>query len=203
LESDSSKVNPAKRNAVSDLKFVLPGDNLGAEEEFEPGQGSINLDGKVVASLVGRASPDMANRVMTVEPAKYGIAKLPAVNDIITGTVQSAASSIAQVRIDAINEIPSTKDLSGMLSMRDDRRRRNSSPLRAGDVIRAKVISTVNSIYHLGLDCTGCGVIYTVCSFCGGRVVALGRGAVKCAECGSTDDRLLSDEFIAYSRAVH
>jgi exosome complex component CSL4 len=204
LEDDNdSRINTGKRAPTFQSKFVLPGDNLGAEEEFEPGLGSTSLDGKVVASVVGEATPNMSSRVMLVKPAKHGIAKLPEVNDVIIGTIQSAASSIAQVRIDAINDIRSTKDLSGMLSMRDDRHRRNSPPIKAGDVVRAKVSSTVNSIYHLSLDCSGCGVIYTVCSFCGGRVVALGRGAVKCTECGSTDDRLLSDDFVTYSRTEH
>jgi len=204
LEDDNiPNTKTGKREPPIHPKFVLPGDNLGAEEEFEPGLGSTSLDGKVVASVVGEASPNMSSRVMLVKPAKQDIAKLPEVNDVIIGTVQSAASSIAQVRIDAINDIRSTKDLSGMLSMRDDRHRRSSSPIRAGDVVRARVTSTVNSIYHLSLDCTGCGVIFTVCSFCGGRVVALGRGAVKCTECGSTDDRLLSDDFVTYSRSGH
>lgn len=200
MAEDQAKISALKKNLTSNPRFVLPGDNLGEEEEFEAGSGSTNLGGKVVASRIGEVAPDMANRMMIVKPAKRDIAKLPEVGDFIVGTVQSAASSIAQVRIDAINDVPSSKDLSGMLSMRDDRHRRSFSALRAGDVVRAKVTSTVNSIYHLSLEGSGCGVLYTVCSFCGARVVALGRGAVKCTECGSTDDRLLSDDFIAYSR---
>jgi exosome complex component CSL4 len=86
-----------------------------------------------------------------------------------------------------------------MMSFRDDRRRR-SSPVKPGDTIRAKVFSTKNSIYHLTLDAPDCGVLFTVCSVCGGSVIALGRDRVKCRECGTVDDRLLADDFIRLSR---
>ena len=74
----------------------------------------------------------------------------------------------------------SDKELSGMLSMREERRRRTSSPIKAGGTIRAKVSSTKNSIYHLSLDDSKTGVIKTVCSNCGGNVMAMGRDRVKC-----------------------
>ncbi len=84
--------------------------------------------------------------------------------------------------------------------MREDRRRRTSSPIKAGDLIRAKVSSTKNSIYHLSLDDPGAGVIETVCSNCGGNVMALSRDRVKCKECGFVDERILSEDFIKSSR---
>lgn len=190
------------RPASARTRFVLPGDPLGAEEEFEAGPGSAKVDGGlIVASRMGEASPDMSRRVVSVKPAKEKIAKVPQVGDIIVGTVESAASSIAQVTINAINDEPSSKRFAGMLSMRDpDRRRRNSTPIKPGDTLRARIFSTTNSIYHLTLDCANCGVLYTVCSFCGGRVISLGRGSVKCTECNSVDERILSDDFIAFSR---
>ena len=194
--------NSGKDSQKIQKRHVLPGDSLAAQEEFEAGTGAVIYGGNVVASRVGEVSPDMVARTMRVKPARQDLAKLPETGDYVVGTVQSAASSIAQVKIDAINDLQSSKELSGMLSMRDDRRRRISSPIKPGDVIRAKVISTTNAIYHLSLDDSRCGVLYTVCSFCGGRVVALGHGAVKCTECGMADDRMLSEDFIQFSRSV-
>jgi exosome complex component CSL4 len=184
-------------------RFVLPGDSLSTQEEFASGPGSTVYGDNVVATVVGDVSPDLGSRVMIVLPAKNTLARLPTVGDYIIGTVQSAASSIAQVKIDAINDMRSSKDFTGMLSMKDDRHRRNASPVKPGDVIRAKVTSTANTIYHLSLDDSKCGVLYTVCSFCGNRVIALGRGMVKCTECGKTDERMLSEDFIAHSRGSH
>ena len=81
-----------------------------------------------------------------------------------------------------------------MLSLRDERRR-NSSPIKAADIIRARVLSTKNAIFHLALDGPRCGVISTVCSNCGGPVVPLGRDRVKCPECGLVDERILAEDM--------
>ncbi|MHB1908117.1 MAG: exosome complex RNA-binding protein Csl4 [Nitrososphaerales archaeon] len=192
---ENKETNPAKR------KHVLPGDQLAALEEFESGSGSVVSGDNIVSSKVGDVEADMTNRVMKVVPAKHNISRLPEVGDYVTGKIESASSSVAQVKIDSVNEEPSSKELSGMLSMRDERHRRNGMPIKPGDVVRARISSTKNSIYHLSLDDAKSGVLYTVCSVCGGRVIALGRDRVKCTECGAVDERLLSEEFVALSRS--
>ncbi|MGH2639819.1 MAG: exosome complex RNA-binding protein Csl4 [Rhabdochlamydiaceae bacterium] len=182
------------------LRIVLPGDKLATIEEFIPGTGSASIDDEVVSTVLGGQQPDMSNRIMNVKPARTAADSLPKAGDNIIGRVDSAQSSVAQVTIIALNDKPSHKEFSGMLSLRDDRRRRSSSPIKAADLIRAKVISTKNSIFHLSIDASDCGVIYTVCSNCGGRVVALGRDRVKCPECGLVDERVLADDFVKLSR---
>ncbi len=191
----SSQPAQTKRSEI-----VLPGDRVATIEEFEPGSGATVLSDSVVATRVGEVVREMSDRRVEVVPAKDLSSKLPEAGDSIIGNVQSAASSVAQVRIDAINDLPSSKELSGMLSLRDDRRRR-SSPVRAGDTIRAGILSTTNSIYHLTLDCKGCGVVFTACSNCGGRVIALSRDRIKCTECGFVDERELAEDFTAISRS--
>jgi exosome complex component CSL4 len=183
-------------------QIVLPGDRVATPEEFEAGPGSVVLLDSVVATRVGELVREMPERRVKVIPAKDLSSKLPEVGDSIIGNVQSASSSVAQIRIDAINDVPSSKELSGMLSLRDDRRRR-SLPMRPGDTIRARVISTTNSIYHLGLDANGCGVLQTVCSVCGGRVIALGRDRIKCTECGYVDERQLAEDFASISSSAN
>ncbi len=184
----------------SGRNFVLPGDLLATIEEFEAGEGSTTIGETIVASIMGEVNPDMANRIMSVRPARE-VGRIPHEGDIIVGNVESASSSVAQVSIKSINDVESHKEFSAMLSMREDRGRRSALALKAGDVLRAKVMSTTNSIYQLGLDCENCGVIYTVCSVCGGSVVALGQDRIKCRECGTVDERLLSADFVTYSRA--
>ena len=156
----------------------------------------------VVSTVVGEARPDMANRVFRVKESKQHLGRVPRPGDYVTGSVQSAQPSIAQIKIEGVNEELSNKEFTGMLSMRDERRRRTSSPIKPGDIIRAKVSSVKNAIFHLTLDAPGCGVLYTVCSVCGRDVVALGRDRVKCRECGWVDERLLADDFIKYSRGL-
>lgn len=181
--------------------IVLPGDKLATIEEFMPGAGSAAIGESIVSTVVGGREPDMSSRVMKVKPLKIASESLPKVGDYITGSVDSAQSSMAQITVDAINDKASHSEFSGMLSLREDRRRR-TNPIRAGDVIRAKVTSTKNSIFHLSLDDENCGVVHTVCSNCGGGVVALGRDRIKCRECGFVDERYLSDDFVKYSRTL-
>jgi exosome complex component CSL4 len=185
------------QSASKQKNIVLPGDRIATIEEFEAGPGTTVSSDLVVATRVGDVLREMADRKVKVVPSKQA-SKLPEEGDSVIGTVQSAASSVAQVRIDAINELPSYKELSGMLSLRDDRRRR-SPPVRPGDTIRAKVISTKNSIYHLSLEGKENGVLHTVCSLCGGRTIALGRDRVKCTECGFVDERQLAEDYTTLS----
>ena len=181
-------------------KVALPGDKLATIEEFVSGEGSASFGEFVSATIAGRVEPDMSNRVMNVKLGRSGLERLPQSGDYIIGIVQSAQPAAAQVNIIAVNDAPSHKDFTGMLSLRDDRRRR-SNPLKPGDTIRAMIFSTKNSIFHLTLDAPNCGVLYTVCNMCGGSVVALGRDRVKCRECGWVDERLLAEDFIKYSRS--
>jgi exosome complex component CSL4 len=186
--------------SVKTQRTVLPGDRLATIEEFVPGYGSASIEGSVVATVPGRVQQDMANRVISVVPAKDAEVALPKVGDTVIGRVDSAQSSVAQITIVGLNGKISDKELSAMLSLREDRRRKTSSPVKAGDIVRAKVFSTKNSIYHLTLDAPNCGVIETVCSNCGGRVIAISKDRVKCTECGLVDERLLANDFVANSR---
>ncbi len=183
-------------------KVVIPGDKLASIEEFIPGSGTASIGESIVSTVTGSKRPDMSNRVMNVKPARELTDAIPKVGDYVIGFVDSSSPTMAQVTIKAINDVPSHREFSGMLSLRDERRRK-SSPIKAADTIRARVISTKNSIFHLGLDDQRCGVINTRCSNCGGTVVALGMDRVKCPECGLVDDRILSQDFVKPQRKAN
>lgn len=172
---------------------VIPGDNLATIEEFSPGSGTTAIGESVISTLAGTLEADMSNRIIRVRPANLQSANIPKVGDYITGLVESSSPSVVQITIKAVNETESSKEFSAMLSMREERRR--NTPIKAADLVRAKVVSTKNSIFHLGLTDSTCGVISTVCSSCGGTIVPIGRDRVKCPECGLVDDRLLADDF--------
>lgn len=173
---------------------VLPGDKLATIEEFSPGEGTAVVGEILVSTISGVKEADMSNRIIAVRPVRSAASAIPKAGDYITGFVDSSSPNMAQITIKAVNDVESSKEFSGMLSLREERRR-NSSPIKAADVVRAKVISTRNSIFHLALSDSRCGVISTVCSSCGGPIVPLGRDRVKCPECGLVDDRLLADDY--------
>lgn len=180
---------------------MLPGEKLASIEEFVAGSGAAMIGDSIVSTVIGGKEPDMANRIMNVRSPKSRDNILPRNGDTIIGFVESSQTSAAQIMIKAINDVESHKEFAGLLSLRDDHRRK-SNPIRAGDTVRATITSTKNSIFHLTLDCANCGVLQTVCSVCGGLVIALGKDRVKCRECGFVDERLLSDDFVRYSRVL-
>lgn len=180
-------------------KIVLPGDKLASIEEFGPGTGTTSVGDSIVSTLVGGRGVDMSKRVINVRPVKSATSSIPQAGDYVTGFVDSASPNVVQVTIESINEVPSDKQFTGMLSLREERRRK-SNPIKAADTIRAKVISTKNAIFSLGIEDQRCGVISTVCSNCGGRIVPLGMDRVKCPECGLVDDRLLAEDLLRPSR---
>ena len=198
----TENVANSQRKAISPslIRQVLPGDKLATIEEFSPGQGSAIARDNVISIVIGKASPDMVNRTINVKTDKRIGIGVPATGDYVVGKVQSAQPSIAQVQIEALNDSPSYKQFTGMLSMRDERRRRTSSPIKAGDIVRARVLSTKNAIFQLTVDGPNCGVLYTVCCNCGKDVFAISRDRVKCRECGWVDERLLSEDFVRSSR---
>jgi exosome complex component CSL4 len=182
---------------------VLPGDKIATIEEFVAGENALTNGDFVISKKVGIVSPDMKRRVINVLPVRSEDSKIPKVGDFVIGTVESAQGSIAQVKIEAINDQRSDKSFTGMLLVHEEGRKRSSfsSPVKAGDVIRAQVFSTKNAIFHLTIDAPNCGVIFTVCSNCGEEVVALSKDRVKCTSCGWVEERALSDEFVKYSRS--
>src|SRR5579875_3356588 len=98
-DSNSTKKLGAKLTKPAH-RHALPGDKIATIEEFEAGPGSLAIGEAIIASRVGDVDPDMSNRIISVRLAKAALGKLPSVGDLVTGTVQSVATSVAQVKID-------------------------------------------------------------------------------------------------------
>jgi len=65
---------------------------------------------------------------------------------------------------------------------------------KAGDIIRAKVISTKNQVYHLSTKDKDLGVIYAFCSRCGGTLGSKRQGMV-CPRCGNIERRKIVFDY--------
>ena len=61
-------------------------------------------------------------------------------------------------------------------------------------MIRGRVISLLNSTIHLTIEDKEYGVLYTLCNMCGGDTVLV-NSAVKCIECGSYEERKLTNDY--------
>ena len=173
----------------------IPGDRLAVIEEFEAGEGTYVDDGVIRASTLGVVHKDVVNKKITVKKGREN--RLPKVGDIIIGQVESAQPSEVNIRIHFINDSPSQKGFMGMLLLREDEGKVSMGdklPCKAGDLVRAKVAANVDMIIILTLSCPNCGVIYALCSLCGGELVKMNT-RLKCVECGNIEHRVIAQDY--------
>jgi exosome complex component CSL4 len=172
--------------------LVVPGERLGVIEEFIPDSGTYVKDGIIYSKIVGRALMDMLNRKVSVYPLVDG-AVVPKLSSTIIGQVGNAQSDNVLVRIVKVGV--TKKKLSGVFSgilhisdVADRYIDSMNEVCKPGDIIRAKVISEKNQIYHLTTVEKNLGVLYGFCSLCG-NLLEQRRHEMQCTKCGNIEKR--------------
>ena len=175
-------------------KKVLPGDALAVSEEFLPGKNAYDADGMVRALLMGTMVKDLQQREIGVKPAV--VAKVPTVGDVVTGQIETAQSSVSNMKIYYVNGVPSIGGFVGLIFLREERggRGMRRTQVKLGDIVRAKVVSTMNAMIHLSIAEPHLGVIASLCSNCGAPLTEE-RGRARCNNCGNEEDRKFADDF--------
>lgn len=171
-------------------QIVLPGEPLGVIEEFIPDTGTYVKDGVICSKVVGRALIDYLNKRVSVFPTR-GV-KVPKVGSIVVGQVSNVQTQLAAVRMFKIGEHMLSGFFTGLLHVADVHVRFVDSMFdvcKPGDIIRAKVISEKNRIYHLTTKDRSLGVVYAFCSRCGDVLQHRGRGGLQCLRCGNVEKR--------------
>lgn len=175
---------------------VLPGDRLAVSEEFLPGRHTYDDSGLIRALTVGEVQKDVTNMEISVKPAVEP--RTIKIDDWVTGQVEVAQASSANVKIYYLNGKPTHKDFAGMLSLRGmmgGRGQRRSTPVKLGDIVRCRVYSLLNGIIHLTIEEPDMGVVAALCGNCG-RPLLRGSGTrAKCDECGNVEERKLARDF--------
>jgi exosome complex component CSL4 len=177
-------------------QLVLPGERLGVIEEFVPDVGTFVKDGVIYSMVIGRALMDMANKRVSVCPLAHEIL-VPKVGSTVVGQVAGVQPENANVRIFQIGERQISGVFVGVLHISDVHLRYVDSMFeicKAGDVIRAKVISDKNQVYHLSTKDKELGVIYAFCSSCGGTL-ELRRQGMHCPMCGRIETRKTAFDY--------
>lgn len=176
---------------------VLPGDKLAVSEEFLPGQHTYDDSGLIRALTSGSVQKDTVNMEISVKPAVEP--QVIKVDDWVTGQVETAAASSANLKIYFVNGKPSHKDFSGMLSLRGlsggGRGMRRTTPVKLGDIVRCRVFSLLNGIIHLSIDEPDMGVVAALCGNCGKPLLRGSSTRAKCDECGNVEERKLAKDF--------
>ena len=177
--------------------FVSPGDRLGVEEEFSPGPGTYVKQGTIYSKATGRTLIDLLNKQVSVYPAVRA-ASSPKTGSITIGQVMQTQPQTATVRILQIDKKPLSGHFTGVLHISD------SSPVyvdsmfdvcKTGDIIRTKVISETNRIYHLSTSVDRIlGVIFAFCSNCG-HMLQWRRSRMRCPNCGRIENRKVASDY--------
>lgn len=177
-------------------QLVVPGDRLGVIEEFEPGPGTYVEEGTIYSLTTGRALMDIINKKVSVYPG-IKAASVPKVGSTVVGQIQEVQSKQAVLRIFQVDNHVLSGFFSGLLHISDVSPRYVESMYnvcKAGDIVRAKVVSDKNRVFHLSTNDRDLGVVYAFCSRCG-HVLSFRRLRMRCPECGNTERRKPAQDY--------
>ena len=170
--------------------FVLPGDKIAITEEYEAGNNACD-DGNVVrATVIGENQIDKKERLVHVKNHKS--LSVPEVGDVVIGTVEAVMGSMMAILIKYINGKAVKSQVECICPTRNIRKR-NIALVK--DLVKLKITGHLNGATHATIQDPSLGVLFTKCRKCGMDVTPL-RDIVKCVECGWTDDRKLSSDFL-------
>ncbi len=178
--------------------MVIPGEELGVEEEYLPGENAYIDDAGFVRSMVlGVASWDLKGHTVSVKPIfKYFIRQ----NQTVYGLVYHFPNPrIALVRIFALDVEGSVKFIqpeTGILHISnasDERLQSIYDAVGLGDLVKARVLSS-KPPYHLSIRTPQLGVLKARCPRCRAVIVSTGpSNRVTCPVCGLTFRRKMGE----------
>ena len=176
--------------------LVVPGERLGVIEEFIPDSGTYVKDGVIYSKVVGRALLDLLNKRVSVYPLVNG-ELVPKVSSTVVGQIGNAQSDNVLVKIFKIENKRLSGEFSGILHISDVSDRYIDSMndvCKPGDIVRAKVISGKNRIFHLSTNDKNLGIVYAFCSRCG-NLLEPQRYELHCPKCGNTENRKIAPDY--------
>ncbi|MEW6328494.1 MAG: exosome complex RNA-binding protein Csl4 [Candidatus Micrarchaeota archaeon] len=180
------------------MEFSAPGDALGTEEEFIPGEGTY-VDGDTIRALIAGAVSIGSDRRVSVRP-RHPLPSALSPRMTVLGRVEEIFEPIALVRI-APSETGMTRqswpDVFGVLHVsrvKPGYARNIKDEIRIGDIIKATVEDIKAGEPSLSTRDRGCGVIKAFCTRCRSPLKLAGS-ALACESCGNKEGRRLGSPY--------
>jgi len=174
-------------------QLVLPGDYLGAAEEFLPGHGTYEDRGRIYASLLGTPRIDAQDRTVHVEPRNA----IPEVHDgdLVYAVVDELKTAMAICTILSTSTsrraVPGAPEGTVHISKaKDGFTETLSSEFAVGDILLARVLQARPSI-KLTTAPPNLGVVSAHCQVCHALLSPEGKELV-CPRCGHREHRKLA-----------
>jgi len=169
---------------------VLPGDRIATIEEYETGKNTYD-DGTVIRTkMIGDVIVDKKERLVNVKNLSSN--SFPKTDDIVIGVVEAVMGSMIVVSVEYIDYQPIVSKVECICPTRHIRKK-NIALVK--DLIKLRIVGNLNGTLHATMDGPDLGVLFTKCRKCGMDVKPM-RDIIKCVECGWTDDRKLSSDFL-------
>ncbi|MDV0446328.1 hypothetical protein MsAg5_01580 [Methanosarcinaceae archaeon Ag5] len=191
------KKRPEKVIFENTKVFAMPGDIIGAVEEFNPAFGAVNDDGCIRATVSGFVAVNIEKRLVTIIP-KTNTPNTIADGDIVIASVTDVRESNARVEV-----VAAEKKLDGEIvnngtaeiyvsNIKDGFTKMVSDEFSVMDIVRAKVIDS--SKIGLSTVDADLGVIKAYCSKCKASLVRA-DDILVCPVCGNRERRKLADSY--------
>jgi exosome complex component CSL4 len=171
-------------------KLVLPGDYLGAAEEFLPGRGTYEDSGRIYASVAGTPTVHPGDRTVRVE-ARNAVPDL-AEGDLVYARVDElkSAMAICTVLMPATvhRGVPGHPEGTVHISKAKDGYTESlAGEFAVGDILLAKVLQARPSI-KLSTAPPTLGVVSARCQQCH-AILRIGESELVCPRCGNRERR--------------
>ncbi len=178
-------------------RLVVPGDLLGTAEEYVPGRGTYESDGRIYAALLGHSRVDPSSRSVSVT-ALHGIPELDT-GDLVLGRIEELKSAMAIVEILAAH--PSSRTVPGepegtihVSKVKEGYTESLNDELAPGDLVLAKILDNHPSI-KLTTAPPALGVVAAKCQRCHATLELTGRSELVCPRCGNREHRKVSADY--------
>lgn len=175
---------------------VLPGDYLATCEEYIPGDGTYELEGRIFASKIGTVRFDDTEKIASVFFS--GKTVLPEVGDVVLGRVLDVRTKTASISVAALEKngrgLPDDdRTMLHITRMSVDFIDNPRRYFRPGDIIRAR-IAQVSPNVQLSTAGEGLGVLRAFCGKCHLPLERKGS-ELYCSECDRSESRELSGYY--------
>jgi exosome complex component CSL4 len=177
-------------------QFVVPGQKLGVIEEFIADSGTYVEEGVIHSKSVGYVLMDLDNKKVSVYAAARNY-NVPKVGATIIGDVTGVQSSMVNIQLLKVGNKFVSSRFSGLIHVSDVSFKYTENifdAFKTGDLVRAKVISDKNQVFHLSTKGENLGVLLAYCSHCG-AILSLERNEMRCGECGHVENRKVASDY--------
>lgn len=182
---------------MAEAKTVLPGDFLGTSEEFMPGSGTYDEEGKVYAAARGTLSMNTQERVVSVLAPNSP----PEIKEgtVVYGRISDARGTFVLLEIACVQgqETRAVRKLENALihvsNIRDSYVEYADREFAYMDIVRAKIIDP--KALKLGTAGKNLGVVKAYCSSCRVSMTKKGENQVECPLCLRVESRKLADDY--------